>query len=73
VKECNYDYSSDMIIKTERILLALLNFKTNHPTAFDFAQYFLYLSDESFEFSDIVNESLSFIYVSLMGKKSQNS
>lgn len=37
VKECNSDYSADMIVKTEKILLLTLNFKTNLPTALDFA------------------------------------
>lgn len=68
VKECNNDYTSEMIIKTERLLLVYLNFKINFPTAIDFVQFFLYLSDPKFEFNDIINESLSFIYVSLMGK-----
>ncbi len=57
-----------MIIRTERILLVLLDFKMNFPTAMDFAQFFLYLSDARFDFSEIINDSLSFIYVSLMGK-----
>ena len=68
VRECNNDYSAEMIIKTEKILLLNLNFKTNLPTALDFAQFFLYLSHETFDFSDLVNESLSFIYVALLGK-----
>lgn len=67
-KDCNFEYSPEMIIKTERLLLVYLNFKMDYPTAIDFAQYFLYLSDPRFEFSEIINESLSFIYVSLMGK-----
>lgn len=57
-----------MIVKTEKILLMTLNFKTNLPTAFDFAQYFLFLSDETFDFSDMLEDSLSFIYVALLGK-----
>lgn len=68
IKDCNGDYSQEMIIKTEKLLLIYLNFKMNVPTAFDFVQFFLYLSDPKFEFSEIINESLSFIYVSLMGK-----
>jgi hypothetical protein len=57
-----------MIIKTEKILLLTLNFKTNLPTALDFTQFFLYLSDDKFDFGDLVDESLSFIYVALLGK-----
>jgi hypothetical protein len=71
VKECNNDYTPDMIIKTERLLLVYLNFKMNYPTSIDFVQFFLYLSDPKFEFNEIINESLSFIYVSLMGKYDQ--
>ena len=67
VRECNCDYTSEMIKKTERMLLILLNFKTNLPTSMDFVQFFLYLSDDTFEFTDLINECLSFIYVSLMG------
>jgi len=36
VKECNSDYTHDMIIKTERILLVLLNFRMNISTSIDF-------------------------------------
>ena len=68
VKECNNDYSAEMIVKTEKLLLVYLNFKMNYPTAIDFVQFFLYLSDPKFEFTELINESLSFIYVSLMGK-----
>ena len=57
-----------MIIKTEKIMLITLNFKTNLPIALDFAQFFLYLSDDTFDFGELVNESLSFIYVALLGK-----
>jgi Cyclin, N-terminal domain len=73
VRECNSDYSADLIIKTEKILLLNLNFKTNLPTSLDFAQFFLYLSDENFDFGDLVNESMSFIYVALLGKSYTNS
>lgn len=68
VKECNGDYSHEMIIKTERILLVLLDFRMNISTAIDFVQFFLYLSDPKFDFSEIINECLSFIYISMMGK-----
>jgi hypothetical protein len=71
VKECNGDYSPDMIVKTERILLVLLDFRMNLSTAIDFVQFFLYLSDPTFDFSEIVSDSLSFIYISMMGKYHQ--
>ena len=35
-RDCNGDYSKDMIIKTERLLMVYLNFKMNLPTAMDF-------------------------------------
>lgn len=68
VKECNGDYTHDMIIKTERILLVLLNFRMNISTAIDFVQFYLHLSDPSFDFTEIISDSLSFIYISMMGK-----
>lgn len=49
-------------------MLVLLDFKMNIPTPMDFMQFFLYLCDANFDFSEIIQESLSFIYVSLMGK-----
>ena len=52
--ECNGDYDEDMIIKTERIILVQLDFKINVPTPMDFIQFFLYLSDSSFDFNDII-------------------
>ncbi len=57
-----------MIIKTERILLVHLNFRMNISTALDFVQFYLYLSDPAFDFTEIINDSLSFIYISMMGK-----
>jgi hypothetical protein len=57
-----------MILKTERILLVQLDFKMNIPTPMDFLQFFLYLSDSTFDFTEIINECLSFVYVSMMGK-----
>lgn len=36
VKECNFDYTPEMVIKTERLLMMNLNFKLNYPTAIDF-------------------------------------
>ena len=57
-----------MIIKTERIMLVLLDFKMNIPTPLDFVQLFLYLSDQSYDFTEIIQETMSLIYVSLMGK-----
>ena len=68
VKECNGDYSHEMIVKSERVLLVLLNFKMNLSTAIDFVQFFLYLSDPNFDFSEIINDCLSFVYISMMGK-----
>ena len=67
-KECNGDYTHDMIIKTERILLVHLNFKVNISTALDFAQFFLYLSDPAFDFTDIINDSVNIMYIAMMGK-----
>ena len=69
-KECNFDYTQQMIVKTERIMIMLLDFKTNLPTCMDFLQFLLYLSDQTFDFGEIINECLSFIYVSMMGKHS---
>lgn len=67
--ECNYDYDEEMIIMTERMMLILLNFQTTIPTPCEFIQLMLYLSDASFDFSDIVNECLNLVYVAMLGKK----
>jgi hypothetical protein len=68
VCECENDYSKEMILKMERVMLIKLDFRTNMPTAFDFLQFFLYLSDQDFDFSEIIMQCLSFIYVALIGK-----
>lgn len=59
-----------MIQKMEKVMLLNLDFKTNLPTAMDFLQFFFYmsLSDAGFDFSEIIQECLSFIYVAIMGK-----
>lgn len=49
-------------------MLVLLDFKMNIPTPLDFVQLFLYLSDQSYDFTEIIQETMSLIYVSLMGK-----
>jgi hypothetical protein len=36
VNECDNDYSKEMILKMERVMLIKLDFRTNLPTAFDF-------------------------------------
>jgi hypothetical protein len=69
VIECQGEYSIDMIAKTERMMLLLLDFMTNLPTPLDFIQYFLYLSHSTFDFSVFINECLSLVYFSLIGKK----
>ena len=69
VGECNGDYDVSMIQKTERMMLLLLDFRTNLPTPMDFLQFFLYLSDSAFDFTAIVSECLNFAYVCLIGKK----
>lgn len=69
VQECNFDYDDQMIIKTERMMLLLLNFDTNVPSPIEFIQFLLYLSDQTFDFSEIINECHSFVYVSFIGKK----
>lgn len=56
-----------MIEKAEKALLLYLGFQINNPTVLDFIQYFLYLSNSQFDFYPIINESLSFVYVSLIG------
>ena len=68
VRECDSLFDELMIVKTERILLVLLDFRMNLTTAMDFVQFFLHLSDPAFDFQDIINDCLSFIYISLMGK-----
>ena len=66
--ECSCDYEIEMIQKTEWVMLVLLDFKMNLPTPMDFLQFLLYMTDSSFDFSEIINECLSSIYVCLMGK-----
>lgn len=61
------NYSSDMIEKTERTMLLHLEFQTNLPTPMDFLQFLLYLSNENYDFSSIIHDCLSFVYVSLIG------
>jgi hypothetical protein len=45
VCECDSHFPKEMILKTERVMLIKLDFRTNVPTAYDFLQFFLYLSD----------------------------
>ena len=71
--ECQGEYDVDMIIKTERIILALLDFKVDLPTAFDFISFFLYITDATFDFSDVIEECLNFIYVSMIGKSNTDN
>jgi hypothetical protein len=57
-----------MIDKTEKTMLQLIQFQTNFPTPMDFIQYLLYLSNQNYDFTDVIHECLSFTYVSLIGK-----
>ena len=66
--ECDSLYDVDMLQKTEKIILVQLDFKLNLPTPLDFLQFFLYVSDSSFDFSEIISECMNFAYVGLMGK-----
>jgi len=52
--ECNNNYSTEMIEKTERTMLLLLEFQTNLPTPMDFLQFLLYTSNQNFDFSPII-------------------
>lgn len=56
-----------MIEKTERTMLQLIEFQTNLPTPMDYLQYLLYLSNQHYDFSEVIHECLSFVYVSLIG------
>lgn len=57
-----------MIEKIEKSMLFLLDFRTNIPTPIEFIQYFLYLSNPDFDFSNMIFESRTYAYVSLIGK-----
>lgn len=65
--ECGGVYTPAMIEKTEMTMLQLIQFQTNFPTAMDFLQYLLYLSNQSYNFNEVIHECLSFVYVSLIG------
>ena len=46
-----------------------MDFRVNHPTPIEFIMNFLYLSDSTFDFNDLIeNDILNFVYVSLLGK-----
>ena len=67
VYECNMIYTPEMIEKTEKTLLLLLEFKTNVPTPVDFIYYLLYLSNQTFDFSNLIHECTCYAYVCLIG------
>lgn len=66
--ECDNNYTPKMIEPIEKLILLKMEFKTNDPTPMDFLQYFLYLSNETFDFSGIIEEAKCYSYVAIIGK-----
>ena len=73
VQECDYPYTVDMIVNAEKAILVHMEFKINQPTPYDFLQFFLYSSNKTFDFSSIIQQSLAFAYMGIIGKKSIQS
>ena len=56
------------MIKTEVMMLQVLKCRVNIPTALDFVQYFLYMSNSDFEFKPIIGNCSFYILELLTGK-----
>ena len=70
--ECDGLYSQASIRRCEESLLHLLEFQTNIPTAFEIAQYLLYLSNDEFDFSIILAHSSIAMLELLIGNSLPN-
>ena len=59
----------ELIKKTELTIYHYLGWHLNEPTVFDFLGYLLHLSNENFDFSEIMLQVQEVTNICFMGKK----
>ncbi len=69
---CQFKYSREQIEKCEQFILNQLEWRTNCPTPIEIIQYTLSIANADYDFSQIIERSMVFAQISLMGKSLSN-